>query len=95
MNRFKGTLLTLLILSFTGILMGCPSSGSSNDIVINGSVSSGGGASPQAIGGASVLIYQAQTGAPILVTQVTTDSNGNFTAKVPVSASNTTSNPST
>ena len=95
LNQIKTSLCIALLGTLAVLLSGCPSSGSSNDVVINGSVSSGGGASPQVIGGATVSIYQAQTVAPILVTQVTTDSNGNFTAKVPVSTGNTTSNPAT
>ena len=88
-------LAVISVICFAFMLSGCPSSGLSNDVVINGSVSSGGGASPQVIGGATVSIYQAQTGAPTLVSQVTTDGNGNFTAKVPVSTGNTASNPAT
>lgn len=95
LNQIKTSLCALLLGTLAAFLSGCPSSGSSSDVVINGSVSSGGGASPQAIGGATVSIYQAQTGAPLLVTQFTTDSNGNFTTKIPVNNSNTSSNPAT
>ena len=77
-------------------LTGCPSSGSSgNNTVINGVVSSGGGSSPVAIGGAAVTIYQVQSGTPSVVTQTTTDSGGNFSAKVPTNSNNTTTNPVT
>lgn len=76
------------------LLSACPSGSSSpNNVVINGSVSSGGNVPPVAIAGATVSIYQAQTGAPLLITQTSTDGNGNFTAKVPVSSSNTSSTP--
>ena len=95
MNRFKGTLLTLLILAFTGILMGCPSSGSGNNTVINGVVSSGGGSTPQAIGGATVIVYQVQSGTPSVVAQSTSDGSGNFSVKVPSNSANTTANPIT
>lgn len=94
MNRFKGTLLTLLILAFTGMLMGCPSSGSSgNETVINGVVSSGGSSPPQAITGAAITIYQVQSGAPSVVAQTTSDGSGNFSVKVPANSANTASNP--
>lgn len=93
MNRFKGALLTLLILAFTGILIGCPSSGSGNNTVINGVVSSGGGSPPQSIAGATVTIYQVQSGTPSVVTQATSDGSGNFSVKVPVNSANTSSNP--
>jgi hypothetical protein len=76
-------------------LSGCPSSGSGNETNINGIVSSGGGSTPIAIGGATVTIYQIQSGTPSVVTQTTTDSSGNFSAKVPTNPNNTTSNPVT
>ena len=76
-------------------LTGCPSSGSGNSTVINGIVSSGGGSTPIAIGGATVTIYQVQSGAPSVVTQTTSDSSGNFSVKVPTNSSNTTTNPVT
>ena len=76
-------------------LSGCPSSGSGNDTNINGIVSSGGGSTPIAIGGATVTIYQIQSGTPSVVTQTTTDSSGNFSAKVAANSNNTTSNPIT
>ncbi|MBU3601744.1 NHL repeat-containing protein [Polynucleobacter sp. AM-25C3] len=75
------------------LLSSCTGSSTPNNVVINGTVSSGGSAPAVAIGGATVSIYQAQTGTPILVVQTTTDGAGNFTAKVPVSNTNTNSNP--
>ena len=90
-------LLLVACISLSAItLTGCPSSGSSgNNTVINGIVSSGGGSTPIAIGGASVTIYQVQSGTPSIVTQTTTDSGGNFSVKVPTNSSNTTTNPIT
>ena len=90
----------LIFLVFLGLgialLTGCPSSGSSsNETVINGVVSSGGGSTPIAISGATVTIYQVQSGAPSVVTQATSDGAGNFTVKVPNNSANTTSNPVT
>lgn len=73
-------------------LSGCPSSGSGNNTVINGIVSTGGGSTPIAISGATVTIYQVQSGSASVVTQTTTDGSGNFSAKVPTSSSNTTTN---
>jgi len=77
------------------VLSGCPSSGSGNDSVINGIVSSGGGSTPIAIGGAAVTIYQIQSGTPSVVAQTTSDSSGNFSVKVPTNSANTASNPIT
>ncbi len=77
------------------LLSGCPSSGSGNQTVINGIVSSGGGSTPVAIGNAAVTIYQIQSGTPSVVTQTTSDGAGNFSVKVPSNSSNTTSNPIT
>lgn len=71
------------------------SSSSSNETVINGVVSSGGGSTPIAIGGATVTIYQVQSGTPSVVTQTTSDGAGNFTVRVPSNLSNTTANPVT
>lgn len=82
-----------LLFAFT--LSGCPSSGSGNSTVINGVVSTGGGSTPIAISGATVTIYQVQSGSASVVTQTTTDGSGNFSAKVPTSSSNTTTNPIT
>lgn len=82
-----------LLFAFT--LSGCPSSGSGNSTVINGVVSTGGGSTPIAISGATVTIYQVQSGSTSVVTQTTTDGSGNFSAKVPTSSSNTTTNPIT
>lgn len=76
-------------------LTGCPSSGSGNDTIINGIVSTGGGSTPIAIGGATVTIYQVQSGSPSVVTQTTSDGSGNFSVKVPTSSSNTNINPVT
>ena len=88
------TFYLLIATSFSIILLSSCSGGSTpNTIVVNGTVSSGGSAPAVAIGGATVSIYQAQTGAPKLLVQATTDGSGNFTAKVPVSTTNTTSNP--
>jgi sugar lactone lactonase YvrE len=88
------TFCLLIATSFSIILLSSCSGGSSpNTIVVYGAVSSGGSAPAVAIGGATVSIYQAQTGAPKLLVQATTDGSGNFTAKVPVSTTNTTSNP--
>jgi sugar lactone lactonase YvrE len=81
---------------FIAMLSGCPSSGSSgNNTVINGVVSTGGGSTPIAISGATVTIYQIQSGTPSVVTQTTSDSAGNFSVKVPSNSANTTSNPVT
>jgi sugar lactone lactonase YvrE len=63
----------------------CSGSSTPNTVVINGSVSSGGSIPAVAIGGATVSIYKAQPGAPVFLVQATTDSAGNFTAKVPIS----------
>lgn len=83
----------LILASFGTILLSsCTGSSTPNNVVINGTVSSGGSAPALAIGGATVSIYQAQTDAPILVAQTTTDGAGNFTAKVPVSNANTNNN---
>jgi hypothetical protein len=86
---FVGTFLLAFALS------GCPSSGSGNNTVINGIVSTGGGSTPIAISGATVTIYQVQSGSASVVTQSTTDGSGNFSAKVPTNNSNTTTNPVT
>ena len=97
MQRVFVKLISLTCLSiFIAMLTGCPSSGSSgNSTVINGVVSSGGGSTPIAIGGATVTIYQIQSGTPSVVTQTTSDSAGNFSVKVPSNSANTTSNPVT
>jgi sugar lactone lactonase YvrE len=88
------TFYLLVATSFSIILLSSCSGGSTpNTIVVNGSVSSGASAPAVAIGGATVSIYQAQTGAPKLLVQTTTDGSGNFTAKVPLSTTNTASNP--
>lgn len=87
----------LAVLAFVSVIVvmlsGCPSSGSGNNTVINGVVSSGGGSPPQSIAGATVTIYQVQSGTPSVVTQVTSDGSGNFSVKVPVNSANTSSNP--
>ncbi|MBU3593244.1 hypothetical protein ICN42_03940 [Polynucleobacter sp. 71A-WALBACH] len=85
----------LLVATSIGIILlsSCSGSSTPNNVVVNGTVSSGGSAPAVAISGATVSIYQAQTGTPVLVVQTTTDGSGNFTAKVPVSSSNTNSNP--
>ncbi|MBU3563589.1 hypothetical protein [Polynucleobacter sp. Tro8-14-1] len=92
-------ILRLIALTCTSFLIamltGCPSSGSGNSTVINGVVSSGGGSTPVAIGGATVTIYQIQSGTPSVVTQATSDSAGNFSVKVPSNSANTSSNPIT
>lgn len=89
-----GIFCSLLLTSFAAVLLSsCSGSSSPNNVVVNGSVSSGGSAPAVAISGATVSIYQAQVGAPILVAQTTTDSAGNFTAQVPVNSSSTNGNP--
>jgi sugar lactone lactonase YvrE len=75
------------------MLSGCPSSGSGNSTVINGAVSTGGSSPPQAIGSATVVIYQVQGGVSTVVTQTTSDGAGNFSVKIPSNSANTTSNP--
>lgn len=75
------------------MLTGCPSNGSGNSTVINGEVRTGGGSTPITIGGATVTIYQIQSGTPSVVTQTTSDSAGNFSARVPSNSANTTANP--
>jgi hypothetical protein len=75
------------------MLSGCPSSGSGNDTVINGAVSTGGSSPPQAIGNATVVIYQVQAGVLSVVTQTTSDGAGNFSVKVASNSANTTTNP--
>ena len=91
--------LKLIVLTCTSLLIamltGCPSSGSGNSTVINGIVSSGGGSTPIAIGGATVTIYQIQSGTPSVVTQTTSDGAGNFSVKVPSNSANTNNNPIT
>ena len=77
------------------LLSGCPSSGSGNTTVIYGVVSTGGGSTPIAIGGAAITIYQVQSGALSVVTQTTSDGSGHFTVKVPSNLANTTTNPIT
>ena len=93
LDQLKTILVASLLLVATLWLTGCPSSGSGNDTVINGIVSSGGGSTPIAVGGAAVTIYQIQSGTPSVVTQTTSDSSGNFSAKVPTNSANTASNP--
>ena len=75
------------------MLSGCPSSGSGNSTVINGAVSTGGSSPPQAIGSATVVIYQVQGGVSTVVTQTTSDGAGNFSVKIPSNSANTTSTP--
>ena len=75
------------------LLSSCSGSSTPTTVVVYGTVSSGASAPAVAIAGATVSVYQAQTGAPKLLIQTTTDGAGNFTAKVPVSTTNTTSNP--
>ena len=77
------------------LLSGCPSSGNGNNTVINGVVSSGGGSTPIAISGATVTIYQVQSGTPSVVAQTTSSGAGNFSVKVPSNSANTTANPIT
>ena len=96
MQRLILRLIGLMCTSFLiALLMGCPSSGSGNSTVINGVVSSGGGSTPIAISGATVVVYQIQSGTPSVVTQTTSDGSGNFSVKVPSNTGNTTSNPIT
>ena len=96
MQRLILRLTVLTCASFLiAMLMGCPSSGSGNSTVINGVVSSGGGSTPIAIGGATVTIYQIQSGTPSVVAQTTSDGAGNFSVKVPSNSANTSSNPIT
>ena len=85
----------LCLVSSAVLLTGCPSSGSGNSTVINGVVSSGGGSTPIAIGAATVVVYQVQSGTPSVVAQTTSDGSGNFSVKVPSNSANTTSNPIT
>lgn len=79
------------------VLLACSGNSTPTYVVIYGSVSSGGNTPPQAISGATVTVYQAQSGSPLALVQTTTDSAGNFTAKVPVSSSSSanTNSPST
>ncbi|MBU3556818.1 hypothetical protein ICN18_04165 [Polynucleobacter sp. Ross1-W9] len=96
LNQIKTSLCAVVLLTVAACLSGCPSSGSSgNETVINGAVSSGGGSPPQAITGATVTVYQIQSGTPSVVTQTTSDGAGNFSVKVPSNSANTTSNPIT
>ena len=86
----------IVLISASGLLVmlsGCPSSGSGNDTVINGAVSTGGSSPPQAVGNATVVIYQVQSGVSTVVTQTTSDGAGNFSVKVPSNTANTTTNP--
>lgn len=75
----------LLIFCAAIFIAACSGSSTPNNVVINGTVSSGGSIPAVAIGGATVSIFKAQLGAPVLLVQTTTDSAGNFTAKVPIS----------
>ena len=94
MHRLVLKLLTLIGVSCAlAMLSGCPSSGSGNSTVINGAVSTGGSSPPQAIGSATVVIYQVQGGVSTVVTQTTSDGAGNFSVKIPSNSANTTSNP--
>ena len=94
MHRLVLKLITLIGVSCAlAMLSGCPSSGSGNDTVINGAVSTGGSSPPQAIGNATVVIYQVQGGVSTVVTQTTSDGAGNFSVKIPSNSANTTSNP--
>lgn len=96
MYRVLIKLISLTCISvFIAMLSGCPSSGSGDSTVINGAVSTGGGSTPIAISGATITVYQIQSGTPSVVTQTTSDSAGNFSVKVPSNSSNTTSNPVT
>ena len=83
---------SLFIFCTAILLVACSSNSTPNDVVVNGTVSSGGSIPAVAIGGATVSIYKAQLGAPVLLVQVTTDSAGNFTAKVPISNDGTSPN---
>ena len=67
------------------IIIACSGNSTPNTVVVYGTVSSGGGGPARAISGATISIYKAQLGAPVLLVQTTTDSAGNFTAKVPIS----------
>jgi hypothetical protein len=67
------------------LIAACSGNSTPNTVVVYGTVSSGGSVPAVAIGGATVSIYKAQLGAPVLLVQTTTDSAGNFTAKVPIS----------
>lgn len=96
LNQLKTSLCVAFLAIVATCLSGCPSSGSSgNETVINGVVSSGGGSTPIAISGATVTVYQVQSGAPSVVTQTTTDGAGNFSVKVPSNSANTSANPIT
>lgn len=90
----KWIVLVCLILS-ASMLTGCPSSGSGNSTVIYGIVSTGGGSTPIAISGATVTIYQVQSGTVSVVTQTTSSGSGTFTVRVPSNRANTISNPIT
>ena len=94
-QAIRGLIALICALLMAAILSGCSGNGSGDIVVINGTVSSGGNVPPVAISGAAVTIYQVQSGVASVVIQTTSDGNGNFTAKVPTSKSNTTSNPIT
>jgi len=95
-HLFKKLTVLIFALALIATLSGCPSSGSSGNVtLINGVVSSGGGSTPRAISGATVTVYQIQSGTPAVVTQATSDGSGNFSVKVPSNSANTTSNPIT
>lgn len=82
LNRFFRS----LFIAYASILIAaCSGNSTPNNVVVTGSVSSGGSIPAVAIGGATVSIYKAQLGAPVLLVQTTTDSAGNFTARVPIS----------
>ena len=93
MTKFRNFYLLVATCLSIILLSSCSGSSSPTVVVVNGAVSSGGSAPAVAIGGATVSIYQAQTGTPKLLVQATTDGAGNFTAKVPVSTTNTSSSP--
>ena len=75
----------LVIVCAAITIVACSGNSTPNTVVVYGSVSSGGSIPGVAIGGATVSIYKAQLGEPVLLVQTTTDSAGNFTAKVPIS----------
>ncbi|MDP3622095.1 MAG: NHL repeat-containing protein [Polynucleobacter sp.] len=92
MSKIKRLFHLLFIVCSAIIITACSGSSSPNHVVIYGSVSSGGSNPAIAIGGSTVSIYKAKLGAPVLLVQTTTDSAGNFTAKVPLSNDGTAPN---
>jgi len=89
LNRFSQS---FFIVFAAFLITACSGNSTPNNVVVTGSVSSGGSVPAVAIGGATVSIYKAQLGAPVLLVQTTTDSAGNFSAKVPISNDATSPN---